>query len=458
MGSVDQTMTNGGMQAVRILICAHDFQPNPSPQSLRVTQLASGLASLGHDVHVLTRTCGAGMRRMEDPPGLQVHRTSPQGVEALIDATSRVLGHLRRLRRQDAVAGTRPSPQVASQAAPTVGTAALNRKGRAIARLRSFLDARVFPDGRSRWIGGALRHGRQLISQWSPQVIIGSHEPVAGLLLASALSRESGIPFVAELGDPVLTSYTPERWRAASLELERRVCQEAGAIVVTSEATAALMQERHGPGIAPLSVIPQGFARVEPPLPEVVRSAGGLQLVYTGRFYPFRDPMPLVRAVLASPGCTLTIAGPGLPPELAKACAEHPQVLRFAGSLDHYQAIELQRGADVLVNIGNAGMTQIPGKLLEYLGSGRPVLHLQPDAADPAAAIIGRERCGFLAANEVAAISALLHELLQRKQQGRLDEGLRLGPDAFAEYRWDRLAERLAAVCRNAAMAGQRQA
>ncbi|MHC1672811.1 glycosyltransferase [Stenotrophomonas maltophilia] len=455
MSSVGQTVTNGGMQAMRILICAHDFQPNPSPQSLRVTQLASGLASLGHDVHVLTRTRGAGMPQIEDPPGLQVHRASPQGVEALIDAVSRIL---RRLRRRKSDAGASPSSQTASSTAPMTGTATLNRKGRAIARLRSILDARIFPDGRSRWIGGAVRHGRKLLSDWSPQVIIGSHEPAAGLLVASMLSRESAIPFVAELGDPVLTSYTPERWRAASLALERQVCHEAGAIVVTSEATAALLQERHGPRIAPLSVIPQGFPVADGPMPDVARSASGLRLVYTGRFYPFRDPMPLVHAVLASPGCTLTIAGPGLPPELASACAAHPQVLRFAGSLDHSQAIELQRGADALVNIGNAGMTQIPGKLLEYLGSGRPVLHLQPDATDPAAAIIRGERCGFLAANEVAAISALLQELLQRKQNGQLDAGLRLGPDAFAEYRWDRLAERLAIVCRDAAMVGQRQA
>lgn len=453
MGSVGETVAKGGVQAMRILVCAHDFQPNPSPQSLRVTQLASGLASLGHDVQVLTRTRGAGMAKMEDPPGLQVHRTSPQGIEALIDAASHQLS---RLRRRGAGAAMRPSLERTSATAPATG--ALNWKGRAIAWLRSILDARIFPDGRSRWIGGAVRHGRTLLSAWSPHVIVGSHEPAAGLLVASTLSRESGIPFVAELGDPVLTSYTPERWRAASLELERRVCHEAGAIVVTSEASAALLQERHGPDIAPLSVIPQGFPVAEGPIPGVVRPASGLRLVYTGRFYPFRDPMPLVRAVLASPGCTLTIAGPGLPPELAKACADHPQVLQFVGGLDHSQAIELQHGADVLVNIGNAGMTQIPGKLLEYLGSGRPVLHLQPDATDPAAAIIGRERCGFLAANDAAAITALLHELVQRKQNGQLDAGLRLGPTAFAEYRWDRLAERLATVCRDAAMTGQRQA
>lgn len=447
MTSLDEATAIEGRGMLRILLCAHDFHPIPSPQSIRVTQLARELANLGHDVRILTRTWGAGVLWTDDPLGLQVHRTSPGGVDAVIDA---VAGVLRRLRRPRAGGDVPSTPMTASEG--------LNWKGRTVAQLRSMLDAGVFPDGRSRWVSGAVRFGRALLRGWSPQVIIGSHEPAAGLMVGLRLSQASGVPFVAELGDPVLTSYTPERWKGASLELEGQVCRQAAAIVVTSEATAALLRERHGPLIAPCSVIPQGFPAMAKGLPEVVRPASGLALVYTGRFYPFRDPMPLVRAVLATPGCTLTIAGPGLPSELTEACERHPQVLRFIGSLSHAQALELQRGADVLINIGNAGMTQIPGKLLEYLGSGRPVLHLQPDAADPAAAIIHKENCGFVAPLEKEAIAKLLRVLAERKQQGRLDAGLRLGPDAFAEYRWDRLAVRLESVCRSAIRSGQRQA
>jgi len=46
---------------MRILVCAHDFAPNPSPQSLRITQLVAELASAGSEIDVLTRTVGAGM-------------------------------------------------------------------------------------------------------------------------------------------------------------------------------------------------------------------------------------------------------------------------------------------------------------------------------------------------------------------------------------------------------------
>ncbi|MCU1000471.1 MULTISPECIES: glycosyltransferase [Stenotrophomonas] len=451
MTKVDEAagIYGNGKEALRILVCAHDFHPIQSPQSIRVTQLVSELANRGHDVQVMTRTRGAGAAWTDNPLGIQVHRTSPGGMESIIDAASRVKRRLR---------PTKASTGHFAPSMPTTTSEGLNWKGRTVAWLRSMLDAGVFPDGRSRWVRGAIRRGRALLRSWSPHVIIGSHEPAAGLMVASSLSRISGIPFIAELGDPVLTSYTPQRWKNASLELERQVCRGAAEIVVTSEATASLLHARHGPLIAPCSVIPQGFPAAVSGMPDVVRASGGMAMVYTGRFYPFRDPMPLVRAVLATPGCTLTIAGPGLPPELAAAREMHPDVLRFVGSLSHAQSLELQRGADVLINIGNAGMTQIPGKLLEYLGSGRPVLHLQPDATDPAAAIIRKENCGFVAPLDEAAIAALLRELGERKQQGQLDAGLRLGPEAFFEYRWDRLAVRLEAVCRRAIGSGQRQA
>ncbi|HIE5094672.1 glycosyltransferase [Stenotrophomonas maltophilia] len=427
---------------MRILVCAHDFAPNPSPQSLRITQLVAELASAGSEIDVLTRTVGAGMPVQPDPAGVHVHRAAPGWLESALDALS---ARLRR-RAHGAQEGARAAP---AQEAPKP-VASLNWKGRGVRRLRALMDAAVFPDGRSRWINDALREGRQLLRHRRPQVIIGSHEPAAGLMVALTLSRESGLPLVAELGDPVLTAYTPKRWIRRSLALERRVCRESAALIVTSDATAELLRQRHGNDIAPITVIAQGFPAAAAPVAARTASGEGLALVYTGRFYPFRDPAPLFEAVLATPGSTLTVAGPEIPAVHAALFAQHPGQLRFVGNLPHAAAVELQQQADVLVSIGNAGMTQIPGKLLEYLGSGRPVLHLQPDEADAAAAIIGREHCGFLVAPDAPAIATLLRDLIERKRAGRLEAGLRLGAGTFAEYRWDRLAARLAEACRAA--------
>ena len=81
----------------------------------------------------------------------------------------------------------------------------------------------------------------------------------------------------------------------------------------------------------------------------------------------------------------------------------------------------MQRQADVLINIANDDMTQIPGKFYEYLGSGRPILHLS-NASEPVAEAIVRLRRGWVCANTHEAIRGQLAALVRAKADSR--EGL----------------------------------
>lgn len=434
---------------MRILVCAHDYWPNTSPQSMRITHLVNELESLGHEIVVLSRTAAA--IGVEDVSSSKcVIRTHPGVFEASLDWLV--------TRRRAAAVGRRSGDDAAfpSSTAPVGG--GLNWKGRLVQFLRNYHSRLWFPDGRSAWCSSALKEGRSRLSGWKPDVIIASHEPAASLLVGLRLAGEFNIPLVAELGDPILAPYTPERWKSRSFELEALVCREAAAVVVTSEATADLLVDRHGQR-RKLHVIPQGFSLIPQPEVHSIVDSDLLRIVYTGRFYPFRDPAPFVQAVLSTPGCALVVAGPGLPPGLSDLFSANPEVLQYVGQLDQRRAIELQHGADLLLSIGNAGMTQIPGKLLEYLGAGRPVLHVQPDGSDAAAELVHTERCGFIVPNQADEIAATLRELVRRKADGALEAGLRLGADTFEAYRWDRLARRLEQACLDVAQgAGHRPA
>jgi glycosyltransferase involved in cell wall biosynthesis len=421
---------------LHILICAHDFQPNGSPQSLRITALAAALVRRGHIVVVLTRTVAPGCADVRDIEGITVYRASPGTLEAMIDAIGS--------RRRESGSGSGLAP------APTAQPIGLNWKGRVIRRLRQLLDFCWFPDARTAWVSDATKLGRRIIEEFSPEIVIGSHEPGASLMVAQALARRARTVWIAELGDPVLAPYTPRHWRGRAFKWEGDICREAAAVIVTSAATRMLLIERHGQNIAPVTVIPQGFALEENEIPYRTARGEGLRLVYTGRFYRFRDPGPLLDAVLATLGCQLLVAAPELPDTLARRFAAHPDALVFLGSLAHREAVALQREADVLINIGNAGMSQIPGKLLEYLGAGRPILHVEAPGGDVAADIVKEERCGFVVPPDSMAIAQLLKQLAANKRQGRLEEGLRLGQQHFEHYSWDALAGRLESVCQGA--------
>lgn len=412
---------------------AHDFPPVRSPQAIRALAFARRLAAGAVEVHVLTRTGLPGFDEPALPANVRVHRASPGAFESLLD----------RLAARRAAASP---PDDAGDG--FAGPSALNWKGRCVALARRVIDQLRFPDGRVAWVPAARRELAALCGAARPDVALLMHEPAAGLLLADELTA-AGVPWLADLADPVLAPYTPPQFRRAAARLEARVMASAAAVAVTNAATADLLAERHGIARDAIEVLPQGFGDAAvAPMP----AGDGLQLVYAGRFYSFRDPGALLAAVVATPGVRLVLAGPEMPAAVQAAARAHPEAIVLAGELSHEATLALQTRADVLVGVGNAGTAQSPGKLHEYFGAARPILHVVHDGADPAPALLARTRRGLSVAAEPAAIAAALQTLLQAKRTGGLAARFDLGHEAVADFHWDaisdRLAARLAAIAR----------
>lgn len=424
---------------MRILLLAHAFPPLATPQALRWRYLARELAGRGHDMHVLAPALVVDAADSIDaPPGVTVHRCSAGGLTAQI--------HEYRRRRRDARPPTAVEPPPGDD--DDAANPGLNWKGRLHRHLDLGLGYFMYPDSTSQWLPPARAQLRRLLPALRPDVLIASHEPAGVLQLA--LEAGDGTPWIADLGDPVLAAYTPARWQRRAHALEARVCAEADHVVVTTEATRACLQRRHGIARERVSVITQGFDA-----PRRQRAAGAattgartLDLFYAGRFYDFRDPAALIEAVRAVPGVRLRIAAPELSADIRRLCQASPERIELLGRMPHDAARALQRGHDVLVNLGNRATEQTPGKLYEYFGACRPVLHLSSTRPDPAEDLIARHARGWSCANDAAVIPGILRDLLARKQAGTLDNGLDLGLSGVAAYEWRALAERIDGLLR----------
>lgn len=299
----------------------------------------------------------------------------------------------------------------------------------------------LFPDVRGEWLPWGARELRGLLDADEPDVVISSHEPATSLELG-LLAVRKGIPWVADLGDPVLAGYTPARWRNRSLRLEREVCLRADHITVTTDAAAKLLSDRHGRNER-TTCLPQGY-EADPALEPhgIDFDPARIELLYTGRFYGFRRPDALLAVLQRFPVARFNIATVTIPESVKTALRDMPDQVRMLGFLPHQQAIALQRDADVLVNIGNADPTQIPGKIYEYLGSRRPLLHL--GAKDDAIAnLLTRLRRGWSCANASDEIAAWLQKAIDAKQKAALTQGLDLGLDCVGEWSWKRIALRM---------------
>lgn len=421
---------------MRILLIAYEFPPSPSPQSLRWAYLCRHLSAMGHRITVLTIHLGGqaiGLPQVGDH--VLVHRTYAGPIRGTLAA-------IRDRRSHDPSERERPDP-AGEVASPRAGS----RQGWKLALSNSVqgLAARVmFPDVRGEWMPWAKRRLHAILREDRPDVVISSHEPATSLELGLIASGQ-GIPWVADLGDPVLAGYTPARWRKRSLRLEREVCARASHILVTTRAAAELLAERHGRHDR-VGLVPQGHAAGSLLPPSGIDfDPARLELAYTGSFYAFRRPDALLEAMHAFPEVRLNIATITLPESVVEAARRMPGQVRLLGFLPHQQAIAMQRAVDVLVNIGNADPAQIPGKIYEYLGSQRPILHLG-SADDAIGKLLARLRRGWSCANDGQDIAAWIQEALRVKKTGLLTQGLDLGLVTVDAWNWERLAAQVDAI------------
>ena len=432
---------------MRLLLIAYEFPPGPSPQSLRWSSLVRELLAQGVEVHVLTVESWWPSGLLQPPSGAIVHRARAGGVAGII-AMSKRWRRLRGRSEQDPAAAGAAPVAADSQVQPPAAAPVLNWKGRLLNHANQMIAKRTFPDERGRWEPFARRMLVDLLDSVRPDVVVSSHEPATTLRLGR-LAKERGFAWVADLGDPVLSFYTPERWRKESLRLERWTCRNADRVIVTTEAAKWMLAGRHEVPESRLTVLTQGYdaATTGADTPGTEFDPGRLELLYTGSFYQFREPRALVDAVLATPGARLNIATSRAPDWLLQLLDRHPEQLRLLGFVPHLTARALQRQSDVLVNLANDDPVQVPGKFYEYLGAGRPILHLG-DCADPVGQRMGALRRGWICAQEAGTIAGLLAKLVQAKAARKLDDGLQLDLEDVAEHSWQWLGMQLDAIVR----------
>lgn len=423
---------------MRLLLIAYEFPPSPSPQSLRWTYLARELDALGHEVHVLAPDLGGTTPGLPTlPRGIVVHRCFAGPFRGLVALR-------RRLRRgpQNAAEGA----STPTQPVPAMLRPPRNWKQRISELVQGALETVIYPDVRGEWTPWARRELRRLLEQVRPDVAISSHEPATTLVLGLEANAR-GIPWVADLGDPVLAGYTPRRWRNRATRIERETCARADLVVVTNEGTAALLARRHGAPRRTL-VLSQGFdAGVPDQAAHDPFDRSRLELFYSGTLYRFRRIDELLSALAANPRARLNIASVTVPERVLEFAARAPDQVRLFGFLPHDAILAMQRRAHVLVNIANQDNTQVPGKLHEYFGACRPILHLGTED-DPTGSLLLRIRRGWVCRNEADALAARLATLSRAHAAGTLEEGLDLGMETVADSSWQALARRLDAALR----------
>lgn len=419
---------------MRILLFAYEFPPILAAQSLRWYYLVNELAKIGFELDVLTPlVTDIWGFNPEFEDSVRIYRCFPGPFFGF----SGWLG--KRLR----------SPSVITDACTAVIKSPHWRQYNILERiyrtLRRVQDQIFFPDSRSEWLPFAWHSAQGLYVKNHYDLVISSHEPGVDLLLGLRAHRKWGIPWIADLADPLLTPYTP-RWRTHwDRKLERQVCQTADAILTTTEGVNALLSSRHDVPVNRFNLIRQGFDHRYNDYRTTLApswSRDSFVLLFTGTFYfGFRDPGPLIQALERLDNVEMVFVG-DMGPFMEDLQCLGSKVKLF-GKLPHDVCLSWQRHADILVNLGNKQDDQVPGKIYEYLGACRPILHISSSISDPVPSFLDRFNRGRTARSDVNSIITVIRGLRELWDHGLLDRSFDLSMDSVMDYSWMAQASRL---------------
>jgi glycosyltransferase involved in cell wall biosynthesis len=387
---------------VKALLVSFYFPPAGGGGVQRPLKLAQYLPAMGIETHVLAPDDPRWLHRddgLRAPSQAWVHRARYLGVSG--GKPSEVL------------AGTQGLERVATQA-------------------RLQLRRLVVPDENATWAVTAIPAGIKLVRRHEIDVVISTSPPPSTHLIAAAISRATGVPWVADLRDSLVAHAhrrADSRATRVKSSMHRRVARlvasRAAAITCVSE---AISEETRSLG-------PRG---------RVVTIANGcdfddvaglerhpserFRITHTGSFFGRRDPRPFLQALHDS-GLDVVARFLG---DFRPTDREWAEALGLGDRLEllpyapRAASLALQRDSEALLLLipeaQGRGRGVLSGKVFEYLAGGRPVLAaVPPDGA--AAELIRETGAGIVAApDDTGAIREALEELHARWRRDELPD------------------------------------
>lgn len=295
------------------------------------------------------------------------------------------------------------------------------------------------PDPRCLWIGPSVRFLKKYLSEHPVDLIVSTGPPQSMHMIGLRLSRETGLPWIADFRDPWTKifyfkhlSMTPatERWHK---KMEKMVLDEASAVVAVSP---LVQQEFQAMTDTPVELITNGFDECDFSSEPCTEAYGGASqeftITHTGLFAA--DGNPTVLWDVLAEKCHADEAFRKLlrikligktDDQILKALKDRGQEesLINMGYQTHSVAVEQQRQASVLIlplRKEPEYRAVLPGKLFEYLASQRPILGIgQPDGA--MAMIVNETGTGTVIDwNDKEGISQYIEQCWKRHLEGRL--------------------------------------
>jgi glycosyltransferase involved in cell wall biosynthesis len=333
-------------------------------------------------------------------------------------------------------------------------------------RLDHVCGALPLPEAEMLWVPAAIRQARRLVERYEIEAVVTTSPPHSAHLVGRSLKRRLGLPWIADLRDPILDNfaYRPNArladrfWRW----LERSVARQADAVTVTCPELAEHLARRYGAGDARrFASITNGYDPADAPVQE---SDGGLAggpngrrfvLAYVGAFYREQTIEPVLEAIRELRARRADVAerlefrliGGVSAAQRRLLREEDAAFFRNEGYRPHEEAIAEMARADALLLLTPAnggGRLCIPAKTFEYLAFGGHVLAFAHAGTELRRILERAGNVTLIERPEAAQLGQAIESCYDAWSAGRLNRPR--DSEFLKQFRRDRLAERFAAV------------
>jgi glycosyltransferase involved in cell wall biosynthesis len=306
------------------------------------------------------------------------------------------------------------------------------------------------------WQFSARRRGLALVREYRPSIIYSTGGPVCAHRAASHIARKTGLPWIADLQDPLIHDKDDRKTARAARyyrELEKHIRHHADATVFTTDAHRLNSNKRTGVHARGYAIYPGANPEV---MPEVAYKPGShCRLAHFGSMGGTRNLavlLPAIESVIARHPeyrdiIRLDLYGncDRLSRQLI-AAATYPEITRFHGKVSRDTALRAMLSTDCLVVIQNTeqfATETFPAKVYDYFFAGRPILalvHNNPEFEQ----ILGCAQSFIVPADDVAKVAEQVEKIVAAHLAGEL-------ADSKPCFRWTSAdaVERLRAIARS---------
>ena len=271
-----------------------------------------------------------------------------------------------------------------------------NKKSQTVLdKLLLFIRGNLFiPDARKSWVRPSVQYLSTYIKDYSIGTIITTGPPHSLHLIGLQLKKSDNVQWVADFRDPWTTIGYHKQLKLTKAaqkkhkQLEKNVLQAADKVIVTSEVTKKEFSKITD---KPISVITNGYDL----LPSIKTNLDSkFSIAHIGSLLSERNPTILWQVlndlIQNQPGFAhdfkLKLVG-YVSEEVLKEIDSNGLIdyLENIGYVSHRQAVENQRNAQLLLLIeidSPETVSIIPGKIFEYMVSGRPIVAIGPKGSD----------------------------------------------------------------------------